>query len=105
MKHISMDDLHELLPQIGPMDLILDVRTAEEYASGHVPRSKNISHTDIAQNVQGLQGYNHIYIYCQAGRRSQIAAMELEKNGFRNLICVSSAGMGHWVASGFPVET
>ncbi len=103
-QHISMDDLHEQLAQIGNKDLILDVRTPEEYVSGHVPGSKNIPLGEIGGRHSELHGFDKIFVYCQAGRRSQVAAMTLESLGFKNIICISTFGMGHWIASGFPVE-
>lgn len=103
-RHISMEDLHHQLPNITKKDLILDVRTPEEYAAAHVPGSKNISHGEVGQHQSELQGYDRIYIYCQAGRRAQVAAATLEGQGFKNLVCVSIGGMGHWIASGFPTE-
>ncbi len=103
-QHISMSDLNRQLSKITKKDLILDVRGRDEYSTGHVPGSKNIPHPEISQHQSELQGYDQIFVYCQAGRRSQIATATLESLGFKNLICVSADGMGAWISSGYPVE-
>ena len=36
MEHISIDKLHDLLPDMGADELILDVRTEEEFGEGHI---------------------------------------------------------------------
>ncbi len=103
-QHLTMNDLHDQLSKITQKDLILDVRSHEEFSDGHVPGSRNIPHTEVADRQSELKGFEKIYIYCQAGRRAQVAAAMLEDLGFKNLICVSTTGMGHWRAAGFPIE-
>ena len=101
---ITMNDLHEKLSSLGSKDLVLDVRTPQEFASGRVPGSKNIPFNEVEQHQKTLREYDRIYIYCQAGVRAQTAAAMLEKLGFTDLFCVSSAGMGQWIGSGYSVE-
>jgi rhodanese-related sulfurtransferase len=106
-QHIGINDLHQQLTTIQTkdgVDLILDVRSPEEYASGHVPGSQNIPHTEVIASQNELKKYQRIFIYCQAGRRSQVAAAALESQGFQNLICVSGTGMAQWIAAGYPTE-
>lgn len=39
--------------------LIIDVRTPQEFAAGHVPNAINIPHTVMEDNIEQLQGYKH----------------------------------------------
>ena len=65
--------------------IILDVRTEEEYAEGHIPGAKNLDVTNEAEFLKGvdkLDKDNTIYIYCRSGRRSRTAAKHLVDRGF-----------------------
>jgi rhodanese-related sulfurtransferase len=101
--NLSMKDLHSKLSQLSPEDLILDVRTAEEYAAAHIKGSRNISHDQVANFVDELKKYKTLYIHCQAGGRAGKAAQTLTKLGLTNIACISNSGMGDWIAAGFPV--
>ena len=64
--------------------LIIDVRTAEEFAAGHFPGAINIPHEDI---IQGIQEYNvgkdqTVLLYCRSGNRSGQAEVRLQSAGF-----------------------
>lgn len=67
--------------------VVLDVRTPEEFAAGHVPGAINIPHTELAARVAELEGSrdSDIVVYCRSGARSAIALGVLEKSGFRRL--------------------
>lgn len=64
--------------------LIIDVRTKEEYDSGHLLYAVNIPLDFIEKNPTYLSRYidNPIILYCRSGRRSMIAADILLKNQF-----------------------
>ena len=99
-----MSDLHEHLHALESDELILDVRTPEEYAEGHIPRSKNIPHEEVVNHIEELKNFKAIYIHCRSGKRAQFAAGELQKAGLNNLVCISSSGMMDWTAAGYPTE-
>lgn len=65
----------------------VDVRTPEEYASGHVEGAINIPHTEMPQRWRELEEYrdDEIVLYCRSGRRSGIALETLKGVGFTNL--------------------
>ncbi len=60
---------------------LIDVRTAEEYAEGHLFGAENIDVKDsnFAQRVEGIEG--EVAVYCRGGRRSLKAAEQLAANG------------------------
>lgn len=67
--------------------LWIDVRSAEEFAGGHVPGAINIPHEEIALGVKelGLSSEQTIYLYCGSGRRAGIAWNTLKELGFLNI--------------------
>ena len=68
---------------------LLDVRTAEEFAEGHIANAKNIDvlqEENFVKEIQDLNKNQPIYIYCRSGKRSANAAEILEENGFVEII-------------------
>lgn len=68
--------------------IVIDVRTPEEFHSGHFKNALNIPHDQIEQNLQKLEKYRDktIIVYCRSGRRSNIAKDILEMKGFKKVI-------------------
>jgi phage shock protein E len=67
--------------------LVLDVRTPEEFAAGHLPGAINIPHTELAARVAELEGSRDgdIVVYCRTGKRAAAALDVLEQSGFKRL--------------------
>lgn len=65
---------------------LLDVRTPAEYIQGHIPGSLNIPLHNL-EEVEFLVDSKDkpLYLYCQSGTRSRIAAMELQELGYKNV--------------------
>ena len=65
----------------------LDVRSAEEYAQGHIDGAINIPHTEIARRIGelNLDKATPIAIYCKSGRRAGIALEALKELGYSDL--------------------
>jgi rhodanese-related sulfurtransferase len=81
---------------------LLDVRTPEEFASGHIAEAVNISVESLPQRLEELPGDLPIVVYCLSGRRSAIAADLLVKNGYQSIYDLG--GVQTWIAEGYPVE-
>jgi len=66
--------------------VLLDVRTPEEYRSGHIPGSKNIPLQTIDRVDSVAQNKDTaLYVYCQSGARSRQAAGLLRQMGYTNV--------------------
>ena len=65
--------------------VLVDVRTAEEYAAGHIPNAKNIDvlKSDFKDQVEVLPKDKEIAVYCRSGKRSLMAANTLAKMGYK----------------------
>src|SRR5262245_49370931 len=59
--------------------VILDVRTPEEFAEGHVPGAINIPHDQLASRLIEINGDKDkdVVLYCRSGRRAGMAAETL----------------------------
>ncbi|KAA2218481.1 rhodanese-like domain-containing protein [Maribacter flavus] len=68
--------------------VLLDVRTPEEYAQGHLDNSLNINwfDADFAQQVEGIDKDETIYVYCKVGGRSAKAQEKLKSLGYKNVV-------------------
>ena len=66
--------------------VLLDVRTPEEYRSGHIPGSRNISLQAIDRVASVAENKDTaLYVYCQSGARSRQAAGVLKQMGYTNV--------------------
>jgi phage shock protein E len=85
--------------------LILDVRTREEFAAGHVPGALNIPHTEVEARLVELGGDQSrpVVVYCERGGRAEKAESQLASAGFSDLRHLEG-DMSAWRASGRPIE-
>ncbi len=86
----------------GQPHLLLDVRTPEEFASGHIPGAVNISLQTLESRLSELPTDQPIVIYCRSGNRSATAANILLRRGFAPLYDLG--GILTWQAQGLPVQ-
>jgi rhodanese-related sulfurtransferase len=86
--------------------VVLDVRSPEEFAKGHVPGAVNIdiNAPGFAQKVAQFDKSKPILVNCHAGSRGAIASAELAKLGFK-AVCNLEAGLAAWEKSGHQPET
>ena len=84
----------------------LDVRTAGEFMAGHINGAINI---DVEGNtfdaeIANLDKSKTYAVYCQSGRRSQIAVDKMASAGFDSLFNLEN-GIADWNTKGLPVVT
>lgn len=62
---------------------LVDVRTAEEFAAGHLPGAINVPLSELAKRANGLVPKEApVVVYCSSGMRSRLAKTALVKRGF-----------------------
>jgi phage shock protein E len=65
---------------------VVDVRTPEEFASGHAPGAVNIPYDQLPKRAAEIgPPSTRVVLYCRSGRRSGIAFEALQKAGYPNL--------------------
>ncbi len=74
--------------------LLLDVRTREEYATGHLEGALNLPLQELPQRQRELARGRELVLYCQGGVRSARAARLLEASGFGPLYDLGA--IGNW---------
>lgn len=70
--------------------LILDVRNADEAASGKLPTSINISLDEIQSKLNTLPKDKEILVHCTTGARAEMASTELRNAGFKSRYLVAN---------------
>ena len=80
VKQWHLDDLSRL-PRDGSVTL-LDVRTAEEYRSGHIEGFRNIPVDQLRERLDELEAGKPVFVICQSGLRSYIASRILTGSGY-----------------------
>jgi phage shock protein E len=69
-------------------DVVIDVRTPQEFAGGHLAGALNIDHSVIAQEIgkAPVAKDDTVILYCRSGRRSEIAMETLRKMGYSKAV-------------------
>jgi rhodanese-related sulfurtransferase len=99
-------DVHELesLREAGGV-VVLDVRTAAEFAAGRMPGAINLDLGELPGALDRLDAYRDqpLYVSCRTSNRSRVASALLVEAGFSDVTQVLG-GFAAWSASGYPVE-
>jgi len=68
-------------------DVVIDVRTPQEFQTGHVEGALNLPHETIGQDIfkAKVNKDDHVILYCKSGRRSEVALGTLKGLGFSNI--------------------
>lgn len=84
-------------------NIVLDVRTPEEFASGRIDPAINIdvNGSDFEKKINSLDKNKTVLVYCLAGVRSKKAATILANKGFK--VYNLEGGIKAWSAQGLPV--
>ena len=84
--------------------VVLDVRTAGEFMSGHIANAINIDVEGMTfdGDIAKLDKTKTYAVYCHSGRRSGIAVGKMKSAGFKNLFNLTN-GIQDWQAAGLPL--
>ncbi|UUZ56760.1 rhodanese-like domain-containing protein [Massilia sp. H-1] len=84
-------------------NVLVDVRTAEEFAAGHMLRRENMPLADLASRIGELDKSKDktIIVVCQSGNRSDKAIGLFAKAGFTDVVGLDG-GMAAWQAANLP---
>ena len=97
LTRLRRPDINAGVEQCGatPGAVLVDVRTAEEYAAGHVGSSVNVPLGNL-EPIRSLAkaADTPLFVYCHSGARSAAAAAELEDMGYTHVHNIG--GMMFW---------
>ncbi|MBE2271938.1 MAG: rhodanese-like domain-containing protein [Anaerolinea sp.] len=82
--------------------LLIDVRTREEFASGHIAGAVNIPVEEIGSRLSEIPADETVVLYCRSGNRSAQASQILNQNGYSTVYDLG--GVIAWTAAGLPLE-
>jgi hydroxyacylglutathione hydrolase len=100
----TVDELARALAAGGPdAPLVIDVRQASEYESGHLPGSLAIGAGELPERLAALPRDHPVVTICEAGYRATIAASLLRGAGFGRVSPIVG-GVPTWAAAGYPLE-
>ncbi len=100
---LNVDELAALLDRraVDAMPLVIDVRQANEYETGHIQGSIHITAGSLPDRLAELPRNRPIATICASGLRASVAASILRAGGFRDVSWVAS-GLPAWRAAGHP---
>ena len=103
VREVSVDDIKGRLNK-GDKFLLIDVREESEFAKDHLPGAihlgKGIIERDIETSVPDTN--REIILYCGGGFRSALAADNLQKMGYTNVLSMDG-GIREWREKGLPL--
>jgi rhodanese-related sulfurtransferase len=104
IQECQIDDLKQRLDS-GTEIKLIDVREESEFTAGHIPGAvwlgKGIIERDIEEKYPDSSV--QLYLYCGGGYRSALAADNLQKMGYDNIISVDG-GFRSWKEAGHAIE-
>jgi rhodanese-related sulfurtransferase len=85
--------------------VVIDVRDATEYASGHIAGARHIPQSQLDSRLKELEKHKAkpIIIACATGSRSRAASALLEKQGYAEVYNLQG-GLAAWRQAGMPLE-
>ncbi len=105
VREVSIDDVKARLDR-GDKFVLVDVREESEYAKDHLPGAihlgKGIIERDIEERVPELN--TPVVLYCGGGYRSALAADNLQKMGYSNVLSMDG-GIRGWREKNFPLTS
>ncbi|MBW2241506.1 MAG: rhodanese-like domain-containing protein [Deltaproteobacteria bacterium] len=99
---ISAGELHDRR-EAGTAPVTIDVRTAEEYASGHIPGAVNIPFDEVAERIGEIDAPHGVALYCMVGPRARKGETALRAAGVEKVFHLEG-GMAAWKEAGLPID-
>ena len=99
---VTPQQAYEILRK-DPEAVLLDVRTPQEFAQGHIEGAKPVPLQVLEERLKSLESLKgrRLIVYCRSGHRSVAASRILADRGFKPLNV--KGGINRWAAEGLPV--
>jgi rhodanese-related sulfurtransferase len=105
IRETNVDEVKAKLDR-GEKFLLVDVREESEWAKGHVPGAVHLGKGIIERDIEARvpDPASSIVLYCGGGYRSALAADNLQKMGYTNVLSMDGGWRG-WREKGYPIAT
>lgn len=103
VKNVGVEEFDKL--RLAGTNVVLDVRTPEEFKEGHIPGAVNIdiNAADFDKKISALNKDKTYLVHCAAGGRSARACKKLDTMGFKQMYNLTP-GFNGWEKAHKPVE-
>lgn len=105
MKVTCTTEVNEWL-QAGKQFVLIDVREDAEWEKGHIPGATHLSKGIIERDIENTVADKdqEIVLYCGGGSRSVLAADNLKKMGYKNVVSMDGGWRG-WLKAGYSTQS
>src|SRR5438105_907321 len=102
VRETTVDAIKQRLDR-GDKFVLIDVREESEYAKDHLPGARHLGKGVIERDIESVvpDAATEIVLYCGGGFRSALAAANLQKMGYKNVISMDG-GVRGWRDKGYP---
>lgn len=103
-QNVTIDEAQKLIKN-DPKIVVLDVRTPEEFKTGHIAGAKNIDFNadDFEKQIATLDKSKTYVVHCAAGGRSAKACEQIKTMDFKSMLHMNQ-GFNAWKEAGKPIE-
>lgn len=102
VEKISPADYQSQFVSSSTAHLLIDVRTAQEFNSGHIAGAVNIPVDALASRLSEVPSDQPVVVYCRSGNRSAQASNILAQAGYTAVYDLG--GIITWTAQGYPIQ-
>jgi rhodanese-related sulfurtransferase len=104
IREVTVDDVKAMLDKGERFELV-DTREESEFARGRLPGARHLSKGIIERDVESAipDPATRIVLYCGGGFRSALAADNLQKMGYTNVVSMDG-GWREWTERKYPTE-
>jgi hydroxyacylglutathione hydrolase len=102
LESVGQMTVHEI-KRAGKKLQLLDVRSPDEWKSGHIPNARHIFLGELRERLGELDRSQATAVYCDSGYRASIATSILQQVGFDCVYNIPGSWQA-WEEAGFPVE-
>jgi rhodanese-related sulfurtransferase len=104
VRQVTVDEVKQMLDRSELFELI-DTREESEFARGHLPRARHLSKGIIERDIEAAipNPATPIVLYCGGGFRSALAADNLQKMGYTDVVSMDG-GWREWTEKLYPIE-
>jgi rhodanese-related sulfurtransferase len=104
IREVTVDDVKRMLDKGERFELV-DTREESEFARGHLPGARHLSKGIIERDVETAipDRATRIVLYCGGGFRSALAADNLQKMGYTNVLSMDG-GWREWREKNYPTK-